>query len=137
MGLSDHNLAAVFDVEAWAKGRNLATLKIEPLFTIRFFTFHFQDASGRGEGAEGEVGGIVVVRIACVFQVFACADVLQAESLAFDIVDVPHGTGLHVLAVALSESEDETAPACLYGLRIQITGLAPDVVWLGVGRDEA
>ena len=104
--------------------------------TIRFFTFHFQDASGRGEGAEGEVGGIVVVRIACVFQVFACADVLQAESLAFDIVDVPHGTVLHVLAVALAESEDETAPACFQRLRIQIAGLTPDIIGLVVGSNE-
>lgn len=137
MSLFDHNLVSVFDIEAWARGCDLATLKIEPLFTIRFFTFHSLDARRRGEGAEGEVGGIVVVRIAGVFQVFACADVFQGESLAVDIVDVPHGAVFHVLAIAFCESEDETAPACLYGLRIQVAGLAPDVVGLSVGRDES
>ena len=66
------------------------------------------DGGGCGEGAEGEIGGLVVVRIAGIFQILARTDVLQGESLAVRIVDIPDGTVLKVLAVAFCQAEDET-----------------------------
>ena len=94
------------------------------------------DGGGGGEGAEGEIGGLVVVRIAGIFQILARTDVLQGESLAVRVVDIPNSTVFKVLAVAFRQAEDETAPARFQRLGIQIAWLAPDVVLLIVGGDE-
>ena len=137
--MRNYNLASVFDVEAWTKGVVVDATALEVVngFAVISVDSDRVYASRRGEGAEREVRGLIVVRIASIFQIFACANVLQGESFAINIVDVPHSTVLHVLAIAFRQSEDETAPACLDGLRIQITWFAPDVILLVVRGDES
>ena len=103
---------------------------------MRLGNLDIVDGGGGGEGTEGEIGGLVEARIAGIFQILARTDVLQGESLAVNVVDIPDGTVLKVLAVAICQPKDETAPARFQRLCIQIARLAPDVVLLIVGGDK-
>ena len=133
-----HDLTPVFDIDPRTESAFVDAMAKEVVedAIVRLGNLDIVDGGSGGEGAEGEIGGLVVVRIAGIFQIFSCTDVLQGESLAVDIVDIPNGTVLKVLAVAFRQAEDETAPARLQRLGIQIARLAPDVVLLIVGSDE-
>ena len=133
-----HDLTPVFDVDPRTEGAFVDATPKEVVedAIVRLGNLDIVDGGGGGEGAEGEIGGLVVVCIAGIFQILARADVLQGESLAVRIVDIPDGTVLKVLAVAFGQAEDETAPARLQRLGIQIARLAPDVIFLIVGGDE-
>ena len=133
-----HDLTPVLDINSRTEGAfvDATAHKVVEGAMVRLGNLDIVDGGSGGEGAEGEIGGLVVVRIAGIFQIFSCTDVLQGESLAVDIVDIPDGTVLKVLAVAICQAEDETAPARLQRLGIQIARLAPDVVLLIVGGDK-
>ena len=133
-----HNLSPVLDVDPRTEGAFVDATPKEVVedAIVRLGNLDIVDGGGGGEGAEGEIGGLVVVRIAGIFQILARTDVLQGESLTVRVIDIPDGTVLKVLTVAFRQAEDETAPARLQRLCIQIARLAPDVIFLIVGGDE-
>ena len=135
---TNHDLAAVFDIYAWARAGvvDATARQIVDSTAAVLADNDGRDCRRCAEDTEGEIGRLVVVRIPCIFQILASTDILQGEALAVGVIDVPNGSVLHILAVTLGQSEDETAPACLQRLRIQIAGLAPDAVFLAVGGDE-